>query len=108
MDLVPQQVVIGAFMAYVLQWLKKWPPFPVLTEKANRWVKVIFSGVVAAGTVFALEVDYTAVGGILTVAGLTWDNMWNGLLSFGLSFLTQHVTYETVIRAGVAANKRVP
>src|SRR3990167_3838847 len=108
MDPVAQQVFVGAFMAYVLQWLKKSSWFPILTEKASRYVKVAFSFLVALGTAFAVDVNYDAVAGVLTLPGLTWLNMWNGLLAFGLSFLTQHATYETVIRAGAPVNKVTP
>src|SRR3990167_847004 len=101
MESSAQQVVVGFVMSYVMQWVKRATWFPFVAERSDRVIKVIFSALVALCTALSIGVDWNAAEGILTLSVLTWVNVWNGLMAFGLSFATQHVTYENPIPAGV-------
>ena len=97
MDSATQQVVIGFVMSYVMQWLKKAKWFPFITERSDKIVKVLFSSIVALCTALSIGVNWDATSGVLSFTGLAWVNIWNGLMAFLLSFVTQHVAYEAVI-----------
>ena len=97
MDQVTAQVVIGALFAYVLQWLKKATWFPLFEENSARAWKVAVSGLIAAGTAASINFSWQATGGVLTISGVTGAHVWNALVAFGVSFLSQHGTYEVLI-----------
>ena len=98
MDTMTAQVVLGALAAYVLQWLKRASWFPLLTENSTKAWKVLLSGIVAAATALSINFDWASATGTLTISGLTWPHIWNGLIAFGLSFLSQHTSYELLVR----------
>jgi hypothetical protein len=103
MDQTTAQVVIGSLMAYILQWLKQAPWFPILTEQSAKWWKVAVSAVVAALTAAGIDYSWEAASGTLILTGMTFDHVWNALIAFGVSFLSQHAAYEALINKGDTA-----
>ncbi len=94
MDQVQLQVVIGVVMSYVIQFLKKTPWCPIITERTDKIVQVAFSALVAAGSALAVSFSYDSTLGQLTVTGLTWANMGHGLLNFLVSLISQQGAYR--------------
>ena len=105
MDQISAQVVFGALMAYVLQSLKRASWFPILTEQSTKAWKIGLSAIIAAAAAFAINFQFDASHGILTISGLTWDHAWNGLVTFGVSFLSQHSSYELLVKKTVPLAK---
>jgi len=99
MEPISAQVVLGAAFAYILQWLKKASWFPVLTEQSSKGWKVTVSAIVAAATAASIDLDWQQAQGVLTISGLTWDHTWNALIAFGVSWLSQHASYELLVKA---------
>jgi len=101
-DMIPTQVLIGAVVAYLLQWLKGQRWFPFITEQGSKYAKVAISAVVAAASAFAIDFDWNGAAGTLLISGLTWSHIWGGLVAFGISFLSQHASYELLIHPNAA------
>lgn len=99
MDQSVVQVIVAYVASFVLEWLKKVPWFPVISEQSTKIWKVIVSAVIAACSALAITYAWEPATGTLTLTGLTLSNIGNGLLAFLLSFIAQHIAYEKVIRA---------
>lgn len=82
------QFIVGVLMAYVIEFLKKLPWFPLITERATKAAKVLFAAVVAAGSALAISFAYDPGQGQLVVSGLTWSNVGAGLWAFLVSMLS--------------------
>jgi hypothetical protein len=91
------QVVLGIVASYVMQALKKTSLFPLVTEGSGKLIKVLFSGLIAAGTALGVQFIWDPTLGQLTLTGLTWSHVGNALLAFLVSFLSQHIAYEGLI-----------
>ena len=98
MGQIEVQVIIGFIAPFILQLLKKASWFPFLTERADRYIKVGGSAVVAAGSALAITFAFDATLGQLIVTGLTWGNLWNGMLTFAVSMISQQVSYRTLLK----------
>jgi len=98
MEQVQVQVVIGVVMSYLLEFLKKVSWFPVLTEQSTKFIKQVFSVLVAAGAALAISFSFDPTLGRLTIDGLTWTNMGHGLITFLLSLIVQHGTHTVLIK----------
>lgn len=92
------QAFVGVLAAFILQWLKRQSWFPFLNTWSAKWWKVTVSALVAAASAVGITYSYDPTIGRLVVDGLTWASVWNGLLAFGVSFLSQHLAYEGVAR----------
>jgi hypothetical protein len=92
------QVIIGFIMPFVLQMLKRASWFPLLTERTDKIIKIAWSAVVAAGSALAISFAFDPTLGQLTVTGLTWGNLGNGLLAFAVSMISQQVSYRTLLK----------
>jgi len=92
------QAFVGVLAAFILQWLKRQSWFPFLNTWSAKWWKVTVSALVAAASALGITYNYDPTIGRLVVDGLTWASVWNGLLAFGVSFLSQHLAYEGVAR----------
>lgn len=98
MDQVQVQVVVGIVASYVMEFLKRQPWFPVLSEHSTDAVKKAFGVLVAAGSALAITFSFDPTLGRLTVDGLTWSNMGHGLLTFFTSLIAQHSAFRLLIR----------
>lgn len=92
------QAFVGVLAAFALQWLKRQRWFPFLNAWSAKWWKITVSAIVAAASALGITYSYDPTIGRLVVDGLTWASIWNGLLAFGVSFLSQHLAYEGVAR----------
>jgi hypothetical protein len=91
------QIIIGFVAPYLLEWLKKASFFPWLTERSDKAVKVVWSALVAAGSALAVSFSFDPTLGQLTVSGLSWANVGNGLMAFLLSLMAQQVSYRITL-----------
>ena len=82
MDTMQVQVVLGALFAYLLQWLKGLSWFPLLTEQSTKFVKVMWSVILAVFTALGLSYAYDPTTGVLAIGGLTWAHVWQSLMTF--------------------------
>lgn len=98
MDSTTTQIVIAYLMSHVIEWLKKASWFPVVSENSTKFGKWMFSGIMAACSAMAITIAWEPTGGVLTLTGLTLSNVTNGLIAFALSFITQQVVYEKMIK----------
>jgi hypothetical protein len=98
MEQIKWQMMLGMVVPWVLQLLKKLPWFPLLTEHSERWVKIAWSAIIAAGSAFALSFAYDPTLGRMTIDGLTWANMGNGLLAFLTSMFAQEGSYSLFVK----------
>lgn len=96
-DALTWQVILGVLGAYAIQWLKRASWFPAFSEESSKVAKRLVSAVVAAGAAFAVNFDWNAAAGVLTISGLTWANLAHGIQQFLVSFLTQHATFRMLI-----------
>lgn len=99
-DALSTQVVVGVAVAYVLQWLKRVSWFPVLTEQSTKGWKILLSGILAAGSALAIGFQWNGAAGELLITGLTGAAILNALIAFGVSFISQHASYELLIHKG--------
>ena len=102
------QIVVGIIVSYLLQRLKRAPWFPVLTETSTRYVKLGVSAVLAAASALAISVAWDGAAGVLTISGLTVENVLAGAQAFLVSFLSQHLSYEALLRAPTKAQPPAP
>jgi hypothetical protein len=100
------QILVGLAVSYLLQRLKAASWFPWLTELSTRWVKIAVSAVIAACSALAISVAWDGAAGILTISGLTFANVSAGAQAFLVSFLSQHFSYEMLMRPSGAATKK--
>ncbi len=100
------QIVVGVIVAVVLQRLKAVSWFPALSEASTRWTKVTVSALAAVASALAITVAWDGSAGVLTISGLTVENLANGVQAFLVSFLSQHVSYEMLLRRPCAAARR--
>lgn len=98
MDQTQVQIIVAMCASYVLEFFKKQPWFPVLSENSTRFVKQFFSVLVAAGSALAITFTFDPTLGRLTIDGLTWANVFHGLGAFLMSLLTQHTTHTLLIK----------
>jgi hypothetical protein len=98
MNKLQTQIVVAMAMSYLLQWLKKAKWFPLLTERSDKIIKVVWSALVAAGGAVAVTFAFDPTLGQLTVTGLDWTHMWNGLVAFLTSMLSQQAAYKVMIQ----------
>ena len=98
MNKLQTQIVVAMAMSYVLQWLKRSKWFPLLTERSDRIIKVVWSALVAAGGAVAVTFAFDPTLGQLTVTGLDWQHMWNGLVAFLTSMLSQEAAYRGLVK----------
>jgi hypothetical protein len=98
MNKLQTQIVVAMAMSYVLQWLKRSKYFPLLTERSDRIIKVVWSALVAAGGAVAVTFAFDPTLGQLTVTGLDWTHMWHGFVAFLTSMLSQEAAYRTMIK----------
>ena len=92
------QIVVGIVLSFMIQWAKKTPWFPLITERTDKVLKVAFSAVVAAGAALAISFNLDPTLGQLVITGLTWSNVGAGLLAFLKSFLAQQFGYRLLIQ----------
>ena len=97
MEQLQVQVIVGVVMSYVLEFLKRMPWFPLLTEQSTKVVKQFFSILVAAGSALAITFSFDPMLGRLIVDGLTWGNITHGLMAFLWSLVAQHATHTLLI-----------
>lgn len=98
MEKLQTQMVIAMAMAYILQWLKRASWFPALTERSDKIIKVVWAALVAGGGALAVTFAFDPTLGQLTVTGLDWAHLWNGLVAFLTSLGTQQLTYKAMIQ----------
>jgi hypothetical protein len=98
------QVVFAALMSFVLQAFKNAKWFPFLNSWSAKWWKVAVSAIVAAASAAGISASFDPTLGQLIVTGLTWSGVGHALLAFAVSFITQHMAYEHVVR-GVLPTK---
>lgn len=88
------QVTVGAVVAFVLEYLKKTPWFPWLSEDTSKRAKVVISSAVALATSLGIDaswhgwtltVDFTAVPAHL----YAWMQAW----------AVQHGTYHAIVKS---------
>jgi len=96
-DPVVSQVLLGVLVAYILQWLKNAPWFPVLTERSTKAWKVTLSCLVAVMSAMGLGYSFDPVAGTILITGVSAASVWNALTVFGISLLSQHGAYEMLI-----------
>lgn len=97
MDQSQIQIVVGIIASFAIQWLKRSPWFPLLTERTDKILKVAFAAVVATGSALAISFSFDATLGQLVVTGLTWANVGHGAMAFLTSFLSQQFGYRLLI-----------
>jgi hypothetical protein len=95
------QIVVGVIVSVILQRLKAVSWFPALSEASTRWTKVTVSALAAVASALAITVAWDGSAGVLTISGLTVENLANGVQAFLVSFLSQHVSYEMLLRRSV-------
>ena len=98
MDQVQTQIVLGMLASYGLEWLKRMPWFPLLTEQSTTFIKQLCSVIVAICSALAITYSFDPTLGRLVIDGLTLAHMGHGLLIFFTSLLTQHATYDLLIK----------
>lgn len=96
-DPVVSQVLLGTLVAYVLQWLKKAPWFPILTERSTAAWKFTLSCLVAVMSAMGLGYTFDPVAGTILITGVSAASLWNAIVAFGVSLLSQHGAYEMLI-----------
>ena len=96
------QVLLAIVLPFVLQWLKRQRWFPFLNSWSTQTWKILVSAFVALCSALGLAYNFDPVVGRLIIDGLTWTNVGHSLLSFVLSFVTQHTAY-TLPKIGVQA-----
>lgn len=96
-DPVVSQILLGTLVAYIFQWLKKAPWFPVLTEQSTKLWKFTLSCLVAVMSALGLGYSFDPVAGTILITGVSAASMWNALVAFGVSLLSQHGAYEMLI-----------
>ena len=94
-------MVLGMMAAYVIEWLKRAPWFPLVQENAsrlNRWFSVALAAATSAGLSFDWSGSFFSTdehgGGTLVIGGLSVFTLWN--------FLAQLTTQHTVYKAAIA------
>jgi len=92
------QTIVAWLATYAIQWAKHAPWFPVMEENATRFVKVVFSSIVAAGSALAVTFSFDPTLGRLTIDGLTWANVAGGLWAFLWSLFVQHSSYRLLVK----------
>lgn len=98
MNKLQTQIVVAMAMSYLLQWLKRSKFFPLLTERSDKIIKVVWSALVAAGGAVAVTFAFDPTLGQLTVTGLDWTHLWNGLVAFLTSMLSQEAAYRGLVK----------
>lgn len=106
-DPLSTQVVVGVAVTYLLQWLKKATWFPLLSEQSAKIWKVLLSAAIAAASALGIAAQWNGPAGELLITGLTGAAILNALIAFGVSFISQHASYELLIHSqnGAAAPK---
>ena len=91
------QIVVGFLAPFLLQFVKKSSWFPLLTDRTDKIIKMVWSALVAAGSALAITFVFDPTLGQLTVTGLTWSNIGHGMLTFLVSMISQQVSYRMLI-----------
>jgi hypothetical protein len=102
------QVVFAALTSFVLQWLKNQKWFPFLNAWSATWWKYTVSAIVAAAVAAGISFQFDPTIGRLIIDGLTWAAIGHALLAFCVSFATQHLSYEGMVKNGSASAAMPP
>lgn len=94
------QLTWGGIVVYLIQWLKKTPLAPFIsqyTDRLNRALAILASVLTSVG----INWDFAATSGTLTITGLTLDH----LAKFAFMCVQQFVIIEVIYR-GAAKEKK--
>lgn len=92
------QTIVAWVASYLIEFLKHQAWFPVLEANATKFVKIVFSALVAAGSALAITFSFDPTLGRLTIDGLTWTHMMSGLGAFLWSLFMQHGYYHLLVK----------
>jgi hypothetical protein len=96
-DLVVSQVTLSAVVVVVLQWLKRSPWFPWLTDRTEK-AKHVAAVLGAAATAVGVHYTYDASIGTLTITGVTLAGIGHGAWHWLQSYAFQESLYKGVFR----------
>jgi hypothetical protein len=97
------QITLSAVIVFLIQLAKNtsWiPKVDINSDKLNRWLAVILSGVAAVGIHWAYDANFSWVsGGVLTIIWPGFNGVVHGAWEWLQSFAVQEWMYRSTVKS---------
>lgn len=91
--------VVWAFLsASFLEYLKRNQKFAMLSERTTFWTQRAIGVGLAVATAAGVHASFDAQAGVLTLSGLLWPSVWDGISESLRQFVHQEVLYRAAIK----------
>lgn len=91
--------VVWAFLSSsFLEWLKRNPRFGLISERMAFWTQRGIGVVLAVATAAGVHASFDAQAGTLTMTGLLWPSVWDGIAESLRQWVNQEVLYRMAIK----------
>jgi hypothetical protein len=91
--------VVWAFLSSsFLEYLKRNQKFAMLSERTTFWTQRALGVGLAVATAAGVHASFDAQAGVLTLSGLLWPSVWDGISESLRQFVHQEVLYRAAIK----------
>lgn len=93
---IETHAVVAAVCMYVIQALKHWKAFPLITPDTKTLNRIV-GALVALFSGLGVHAQFDAAAGTLVVSGLVWASMTSAASSVIVQWVTQQFFYDLVL-----------